>query len=722
MILQFFLQLPNCILTKYCWQTSQLYNCARFWQSSSGNQTIEIGSGRLREQLLHYSEDIIINSKMEAVESSISILIIEDNPGDQVLLEAHLENTSLLISGITMASTIAEGIMYLQQQSFSLIFLDFFLPDSSGLEAYLKLVKINPTIPVIILSGLSDTALALKAISLGAQDFILKGEYDAQSLQKSVWYSIERKKNIELLKENNERYDIISKATNDIIWDWNLETNKVKWIGQGLKNYLPVNTEITAIPDKFWTRALHPDERKNIIGSLHDVIEKGENSWECDYRFLKNDNSYAHTNSRGYIIKNEAGKAVRMIGSIQDITERKKAELETEKARIEAEEARKTQEQFLANMSHEIRTPMNGVIGMTQLLSATNLNADQKEFVENIQQSTGNLMAIINDILDLTKIVAGKITLVQKDYLFNDLITNCIKMNQYRADEKGILLHCNIDKNIPVVLSGDPYRLNQILLNLVSNAIKFTHKGEVNVTINLLEQSAESVALEFLVSDTGIGIAADKIDSVFERFMQVSGDSTRKYGGTGLGLTITKQLIQLLGGNITVKSQQHEGSTFTFYLTLLTGKQPAGENPATGEATEPNLQNALAGIHILLVEDNLINQKVAVKLLENQGAIVEVANHGKEAIELLKDIRTDIILMDIQMPEMDGYEATKIIRYQMPDEISKLPIIAMTASALISDQKKCLFAGMNDYIAKPYQAIDLYKKILQQLTPSCCLL
>ncbi|MDB5278677.1 MAG: hybrid sensor histidine kinase/response regulator [Ferruginibacter sp.] len=659
---------------------------------------------------------------MEAVENSISILIIEDNPGDQVLLEAHLENTSLIISGITMASTLAEGIMHLQQKSFSLIFLDFFLPDSSGLDAYLKLVKVSPAIPVIILSGLSDTALALKAISLGAQDFILKGEYDVQSLQKSVWYSIERKKNIELLKENNERYDIISKATNDIIWDWNLDTNKVKWIGQGLKNYLPVNTDITNIPDKFWTRALHPDERKNIVRSLHDTIEKGENSWECDYRFLKNDSSYAHINSRGYIIKNEANKAVRMIGSIQDITERKKAELETEQARIEAEEARKTQEQFLANMSHEIRTPMNGVIGMTQLLSATNLNEDQKEFVENIQQSTGNLMAIINDILDLTKIVAGKITLVQKDYLFADLITNCIKMNQYRADEKGILLHCTIDENIPPVLSGDPYRLNQILLNLVSNAIKFTHKGEVNVIINLQEQSDESVALEFIVSDTGIGIAADKIDSIFERFMQVSGDSTRKYGGTGLGLTITKQLIQLLGGSITVRSHQHEGSTFSFYLTLLKGKQQSGDNPARGETSEPNLRNALAGIHILLVEDNLVNQKVAVKLLESQGATVEVANHGKEAIELLKDIRADIILMDIQMPEMDGYEATKIIRYQMPEEVSKLPIIAMTASALISDQKKCLFAGMNDYIAKPYQAIDLYKKILQQLTPSCCIL
>jgi signal transduction histidine kinase/CheY-like chemotaxis protein len=657
---------------------------------------------------------------MEPEENSISILIIEDNPGDQVLLEAHLENTSLVISGITMASTIAEGIMHLQSQSFSLIFLDFFLPDSTGLDAYLKLVKINPTIPVIILSGLSDTALALKAISLGAQDFILKGEYDTQSLQKSVWYSIERKKNIELLKENNERYDIISKATNDIIWDWNLETNKVKWIGQGLKNYLPLNTEIADISDKFWTRALHPDERKNIIRSLYEAIEKGENSWECDYRFLKNDNSYAHINSRGYIIKNEAAKAVRMIGSIQDITERKNAEIETEKARIEAEEARKTQEQFLANMSHEIRTPMNGVIGMTQLLSATNLNDDQKEFVANIQQSTDNLMAIINDILDLTKIVAGKITLVHKDYLFHDLITNCIKMNQYRADEKGILLHCNIDKKIQPVLCGDPYRLNQILLNLVSNAIKFTHKGEVTVNIKLQKETDEGVTLEFVVADTGIGIAEEKIDSIFERFMQVSGDSTRKYGGTGLGLTITKQLIQLLGGNITVKSRQHEGSAFDFNLTILKGKQQADERYEAGSADRPDLKNSLEGIHILLVEDNLINQKVAVKLLENQGAIVQVANHGREAIDLLNEVRTDIILMDIQMPEMDGYEATKIIRHQMPEEISKLPIIAMTASALISDQKKCLFAGMNDYIAKPFQAPDLYKKILLQLASSCC--
>jgi CheY-like chemotaxis protein len=294
-------------------------------------------------------------------------------------------------------------------------------------------------------------------------------------------------------------------------------------------------------------------------------------------------------------------------------------------------------------------------------------------------------------------------------------------MNQYRAEEKNISLQYSIDDKIPAVLSGDPYKLNQVLLNLVSNAIKFTHQGEVNIAIHLKKDCNESVDLEFIVADTGIGIAEDKVDSVFERFMQVSGDSTRRYGGTGLGLTITKQLIELLGGNIQVTSRQHHGSTFTFYLPVLKGRLQK-DSEAVGDAAELHkLQNSLNGIHVLLVEDNPINQKVAVKLLSSQGALVDVANHGKEAIEQLQKIRPDIILMDIQMPEMDGYEATKIIRNEMPEDINHIPIIAMTASALITDQKKCLFAGMNDYIAKPYQATDLYKKILFQLDPTYCI-
>ncbi|MEJ7587737.1 MAG: histidine kinase dimerization/phospho-acceptor domain-containing protein, partial [Ferruginibacter sp.] len=475
---------------------------------------------------------------MEALENSISILIIEDNPGDQVLLEAHLESTHLSIAKVTMASTIAEAIGFLQQESYSLIFLDFFLPDSNGLESFTEICKINSKIPVIILSGLSDTALSLKAIALGAQDFLLKGSYNWQSLEKSVWHSIERKKSTELLRENNERYDIISRTADDIIWDWDLVIDKVKWVGQGLKQYLPPDF-LTGeeIPYNFWVNGLHPDERKEVIDSIYGAVAAGENSWGSDYRFLRNDGTYSHINSRGYVIKDDNQKPTRVIGSMQDITDRKNAEIETQKARFEAEEARKTQEQFLANMSHEIRTPMNGVIGMTQLLGMTKLSEDQVEYVETIKESASNLMVIIDDILDLTKIVAGKITLIKTDYVLKDLLRNSIKINQFRADEKNISLTCDVDENICPVLSGDPGRLNQVVLNLLSNAIKFTDKGEVSMKVKLLNEDDSAVSLEFSVSDTGIGIAKEKVASVFERFIQVSSASTRKYGGTGLGLT-----------------------------------------------------------------------------------------------------------------------------------------------------------------------------------------
>ncbi len=645
-------------------------------------------------------------------ENTITILIIDDNPGDQMILEANLEDTHLPISRITMASTIEEGINCLKKENFSLVFLDFFLPDSNGLESYTAISKINSKIPVIILSGLSDTELSLKAITLGAQDFLIKGLYDSNSLEKAVQYSIERKKNIELLKENNERYDAISKATKDIIWEWDLVTNKVKWIGEGLKKYIPLNFDTSLLDFDFVSNHLHPDEKINVLDQLQNTIHSGENAWESDYKFLRNDGEYDYVNSRGYVIRNEAGEAIRMIGSMQDITARKKAEIETQKARIEAEEARKTQEQFLANMSHEIRTPMNGVIGMIELLAATELNDDQQDYVATIQESADNLMVIINDILDLTKIVAGKISIERIDYNFSHLIATIIKAHKCKADKKGILLNTNIDQQMYPVLSGDPVKLSQILNNLIGNAIKFTENGEVNVAIRLQKNQEQHDTLRFSISDTGIGIAEENAASVFERFTQVSGDSKRKYGGTGLGLTITKQLIELQGGTIQVKSKQDEGSVFTFYLPVYKGNY---QHRPEKKITSKELDDQLKNLRILLVEDNLINQKVAARVLTSQGALVDIAKHGREAVEMLKKKQYDIILMDLQMPEMDGYEATEIIRNNTEMPTSNIPIIAMTASALIADRTKCLQAGMNDYIAKPFLAGDLYKKILAQV-------
>ncbi len=648
---------------------------------------------------------------MDQSQNNLSILIIEDNPADQDLLVENLKSTNLLINNIKIAERLADAITLLREQSFSLIFLDFYLPDSSGMDSFNVLARENSKIPVIILSGLSDTELSLKAILLGAQDFLIKGEYTEQSLEKAVRYSIERKKNLEIIEENNERHDLISRATNDIIWDWNLLTNRVLWTGQGLQNFVEEEAE-AYIPHNFWIKRLHPEERKQIVDSLHKAIATGDTSWQIDHRFLKKDGTFAHMNTRGYVTVNAANKPVRMIGSMQDITERKKAELEILKAKVAADEARKTQEQFLANMSHEIRTPMNGIIGMAQLMAGTDLNTEQKEYVETIKESATNLLVIINDILDLTKIAAGKILIEQVNYTFRDAINNSIKIAGFKAHEKGISITSEIDQRIHPVLVGDSVRLNQILINLIGNAVKFTEKGEVKIKVDLMEEDSTSVKLQFSIQDTGIGISHDKLDSIFDSFTQASANTTRKYGGTGLGLTITKQLIELQGGTICVSSKLGVGTTFTFILPL---KKGSSNVQAQTNKTDGKKSNTFNDVQILLVEDNLINQKVASYTLTKQGAQVEIANHGKEAIMMIEKKKYDVILMDIHMPEMDGFEATRYIRNNIKESINKTPIIAMTASALVSERARCLASGMNDYISKPFQAKELYEKISLQL-------
>lgn len=640
---------------------------------------------------------------------NLSILIVEDNPADAFLLEENLRSTNLPIEKIVVADTLAKAAAIVQERSFSLIFLDFFLPDSSGLSSFTQLSEINSSIPVIILSGLTDTQMAMSAISMGAQDFLIKGDFTLQTLTKAISYSIERKKNLELIRQNNERHDLISKATNDIIWDWNLVTNKVSWMGQGLKEYV---SEVSGIADDFWARSLHPDEKAEVITSVKTAIATNQNTWQQDHRFLKADGSYAYMNARGYIAKDAAGTPIRMIGSMQDITERKLAEIEMQMAKREAEDARKIQEQFLANMSHEIRTPMNGILGMVQLIKGTLLDSEQTECINTVNECASNLLVIINDILDFTKISSGKVVFEQVDYVLKEVVNNCFRITHLKAKEKELLLKEELDPAIYPVLLGDPVRLNQILINLVSNAIKFTHTGEIILKAKLLEERADAVILEFSISDTGIGIAKDKQAIIFESFSQASTSTTRKYGGTGLGLAITRQLIEMQGGKIWVNSEPGVGSTFAFTLTIKKGN-PQSLHTINLEGVQPS--HELSGVNILLVEDNIINQKVVIKTLVKQGAAIDIANNGKEAIDLLRIKEYDMVLMDIQMPEMDGFEATHFIRNKMDYPLNQIPIIAMTASALVSEKAKCLSMGMDDYLSKPFVVKDLLTKIRQQL-------
>ena len=389
---------------------------------------------------------------------------------------------------------------------------------------------------------------------------------------------------------------------------------------------------------------------------------------------------------------------------------RKKAEEAMLIAKLEAEQAKKIQEQFLANMSHEIRTPINGVIGMVQLIATTQLSTEQKEYIDIINESASNLLVIINDILDVTKMQVGKIALEEVNYSLQDNVRTLIKIFSFKTAAKGIALNCEIAPNVPQLLSGDPVRLNQILTNLINNAIKFTEKGEVKLSVDIISEDDKTINLRFVVQDTGIGIAEDKIESVFESFTQASSDTTRKYGGTGLGLTISRQLIELQGGTISLVSKLGAGSSFSFVLPVKRAEKSVASERNIEQTEVPGMDH----VNILLAEDNLINQKVASKLLFKKGAQVDIANNGSEVLDMLEKKKYDIILMDINMPVLDGFETTQCIR-QSNSRFKRIPIIALTASALASEKAKCIEMGMDDYLSKPFKAEELFEKITAQL-------
>ena len=427
----------------------------------------------------------------------------------------------------------------------------------------------------------------------------------------------------------------------------------------------------------------------------------------------------------GSTYKDDKGTVMGVVIVARDVTEQKRiatelieaklfAELATgiaeeakskaDSALVVAEDAVKAKQQFLSNMSHEIRTPMNAIIGFTKVVLKTELSEKQHEYVMAIKTSGDALIVLINDILDLAKVDAGKMTFERTPFKLAMSLSVMLHLFELKVQEKNLSLVKEYDDRIPEVLIGDPVRLHQIILNLVSNAVKFTSKGRIIVSALMQSEDEAGVTVEFVITDTGIGIEESKLKNIFKDFQQATSNTARLYGGTGLGLAIAKQLVEAQGGTITVKSKLHEGTTFSFTLNFqkTTAK-------ADIETILPGLDNEIIHAKILVVEDIALNQLLMRTLLEDFGFECDIVSNGKIAIERLQANSYDIILMDLQMPEMNGFEATEFIRNKMN---SNIPIIALTADVTTSDMARCKAVGMDDYISKPVDERILYSKIV----------
>lgn len=454
----------------------------------------------------------------------------------------------------------------------------------------------------------------------------------------------------------------------------------------------------------------HPDMPKAAFADLWKTIQSGK-IWKGEVKNRKKLGGYYWVDATIIPFLDIKGNPFKYVSIRTDITEEKKYKEELIEAKKIAENSNKAKGEFLANMSHELRTPLNGIIGLSQVVLDNEADVKQKNYLQKVLDSANILLQIINDLLDYSKIEAGKLTIEYSEFSLKQMLNTINELLRIKAVEKELDFNFDIDKNCPDILIGDSLRVGQILMNIVGNSIKFTPHGQVSLDIIIVEINEEFVLIEFKIIDTGIGMDENTMKNIFESFSQADASITRKFGGTGLGLTITKSLVESMNGKIKVKSKLNEGSEFNIFIPFKYKIQK--ENEANEVTNQLNiLDKSLDNLEILLVDDNNINRLVGVTVLEKFGCKVITANDGLEAVNLLKENATkfNIVLMDIQMPVINGYEATSIIQNELNLDI---PIIAMTASAMENDIKKTISSGMVDHISKPINPTELKDKILK---------
>jgi PAS domain S-box-containing protein len=504
------------------------------------------------------------------------------------------------------------------------------------------------------------------------------------------------------LENASKRWNYALSGSRDAVWDVNLVTDE--------SFFSPILNEILGfksfetIPYR-WEEMVHPEDIKTAWEAFVNHLEGKTHFYEQEYRMLKKDGSFIWILDRGKIAETDAeGNPTRVIGTFSNINYRKQLEEEYRITLEKAEEANRAKSLFLSTISHEIRTPMNGVIGIINLLLSENPKREQRENLNALKYSADNLMYLLNDILDFSKIDAGKMDIETSSFNLIELVQNSLKSFAGRANEKNLKLQLKTSNNIPTSIIGDVTRLSQIFGNLISNAIKFTLEGQVTVELLTKKRDEEEISIQFNFKDTGMGIEKGYLPQIFEQFTQASNETTRKFGGTGLGLAICKRLVEIMGGQLEVKSEVNKGTYFWFTLTF---KINAEQKISTASSVLEEPPKAFENLSVLLVEDNQMNVYVASKFLDRWKTKISLAHNGKEAVKMVQENTYDFILMDLQMPEMDGFEATKKIREMQ----ITTPIFALTANVNADARSKVLESGMNDYISKPFNPEELITKI-----------
>ena len=646
----------------------------------------------------------------------LKILIIDDDKIDAISIVRSISRSEILAE-IDSATSAKEGFEKLDSASYDLIFLDYMLPDSDGISILQKIRSLGIITPVIFITSQGDENIASRAILAGASDYMPKSLLTPDGISHSVRNALKlfesqnlRKKTEFALKINSKRLSEAQKLAKIGSWEINLSNDEV-YFSDELYRIFELDEEAT--PSLGTLRScITSSEDVLLFESKLEEVKNNDVEVSFSHRIMTKKGSIKHINEYIIRIHDENDALFKILGTIQDITEQKKIEKELIKAKNIAENSVRIKERFLTNMSHEIRTPMNGILGFANILEDTQLDENQKQSIEAIKMAGKNLMVIINDILDLSKIEADKMTFEAIEFSLSKTVNSVIEILSPIANQKNVLLKSAIDPAINDLLIGDPTRLSQILINLVGNALKFTERGQVELVISQQQENDLVSLILFNVIDTGIGIPADKIDSIFESFNQASNETTRKFGGTGLGLTITRRLIELQGGSINVKSEISKGSEFSFMIQYKTAGISATD--LSIEATQKLDYKFLQNKNILLVEDNKINQLLTKKIFERWNKKIEIAENGLIALEKIMNADFDIILMDIQMPEMDGNEVTQKVR-ELPGKKSQVPIIALTAHATADEERRCINSGMNDYLSKPFDFNVLLKKMHKHL-------